>query len=73
MSEETLVAILVKETPKVQFRVYYVSKAFHDSETNYNQTKKLAYNLLMASSKLRQYFQSYHIVVLTDQPLREIL
>ena len=27
----------------------------------------------MASRKLRQYFQSHHIVILTDQPIKEIL
>ena len=35
--------------------------------------EKLAYSLLMASRKLRQYFQSHHITVLIDQPLKEVL
>ena len=33
----------------------------------------LAYSLIMASRKLRQYFQSHPITVLTDQPLKEVL
>ena len=72
-SKETLVVILLKETSKGQLLVYYVSKALHDSELNYSQIEKLAYSLLMASRKVRQYFQSHHIIVLVDQPLREVL
>ena len=33
----------------------------------------MTYSLLMASRKLRQYFQSHQITVLTDQPLKEVL
>ena len=72
-SEKTLAAVLIKETTKGQLPVYYVSKALHDSELNYNKIEKLAYSLLMASKKLRQYFQSHHITVVTDQPLKEVL
>ena len=50
--EETLVIVLVKETPKGQFHVYYISKALHNLEFNYNRIEKLAYSLLMASRKL---------------------
>ena len=63
-SEETLAAVLIKETTKGQLLVYYVSKALHDSELNYSKIEKLAYSLLMASRKLRQYFQSHHILCL---------
>ena len=72
-SEETLAAVLIKETSKGQLPVYYVSKALHDSEFNYNKIEKLAYSFLTASRKLRQYFQSHHITILTDQPLKEVL
>ena len=52
-SEETLVAVLIKETPKGQFLIYYVSKTLHDFEFNYSKIKKLAYSLITASKKLR--------------------
>ena len=48
-SEETLAIVLVKETLKGQFSIYYVSKAFHNSELNYSRIEKLAYFLLMIS------------------------
>jgi len=30
--------------------------------------EKFAYALLIASRKLRPYFESHHVIVLTDQP-----
>ena len=62
-----------QRNPKRSIPIYYVSKAFHDSELNYSRIEKLTYSLLMASRKLRQYFQSHHVTVLTDQPLKEVL
>ena len=72
-SDETLATVLIRETSSGQLLVYYVSKALHTSEFNYSRIEKLAYSLLMASQKLRQYFQSHHVVVLIDQPFREVL
>ena len=65
--------MLIKETPKGQLPVYYVSKALNDSEFNYSKIEKLAYSLLTTFRKLKQYFQSHYITVLTDQPLKEVL
>ena len=54
--EETIVAVLIKETSKGQLPIYYVNKVLHDSELDYSQIEKLIYSLLMVSRKLRQYF-----------------
>ena len=72
-SDETLATVLIKEVSRKQLSMYYVSKALHLSELNYNKIEKLAYTLIMAFRKLRQYFQSHHIVIFTDQPIKEIL
>ena len=40
---------------------------------NYSLLEKLTYALVMASRKLRPYFEAHKIVVLTDQPLRNVL
>ena len=52
-SEETLAAVLIRDTLKGQFPIYYVSKALHDSELNYSKIEKLVYSLIMASKKLK--------------------
>ncbi|KAK0587832.1 hypothetical protein LWI29_029584 [Acer saccharum] len=44
-----------------------------EAETRYRDMEKLALSLIVASRKLRPYFQSHPIVVLTNQPLRQVL
>jgi hypothetical protein len=35
--------------------------------------EKVLYAVLMASRKLRRYFQAYHIIVPSSQPLKDIM
>jgi hypothetical protein len=35
--------------------------------------EKVLYAVLMASMKLRHYFQAYHIIVPSSQPLKDIM
>ncbi|XP_038678408.1 uncharacterized protein LOC119979856 [Tripterygium wilfordii] len=44
-----------------------------DAETHYTEAEKFALALVTAAQKLRPYFQAHTIVVLTDQPLKNIL
>ncbi|KAL8134606.1 hypothetical protein AgCh_009579 [Apium graveolens] len=64
---------LEKEELKIQEPVYYVSKILHGAELNYSTIEKFALALVMASRKLRPYFQAHQIEVLTNQPLRNII
>ena len=73
VSSHTVSTTLVQEEDKVQKPVYYVSKKLAAAERNYPKIEKLAYSLLIASRKLRHYFQAHPIVVYTDQPLRQVL
>ena len=66
-------AVLVHEDEGKQSPIYYVSKALLDAETRYNQLEKLALALIIAARKLRPYFQSHPITVLTSFPLKNIL
>ena len=49
---------LIREEGKTQFPVYYISQAFQDDEAKYPRIKKIAFALIVASCKLRPYFQS---------------
>jgi hypothetical protein len=53
--------------------VYYVSEVLHEAKTRYLETHKLLYVVLVASRKLRHYFQAHRVVVVTSFPLRAIL
>ncbi|KAK2999168.1 hypothetical protein RJ639_022612 [Escallonia herrerae] len=44
-----------------------------DVETRYSKIDKIALALIISARRLRPYFQSHTIIVLTDQPLRKVL
>jgi ribonuclease HI len=73
VADEVVSAALVKEKSQVQNPIYFVSKALQGSELNYQRLKKVAYSLLLASRRLRPYFQCYPITVRTNQPIRQVL
>jgi hypothetical protein len=58
---------------KKQAPVYFVSKVLSPSKKNYTELEKVLYAVLMASRKLRHYFQAYHIIVPSSQPLKDIM
>jgi hypothetical protein len=57
----------------IQKPVYYVSEVLHEAKARYLETHKLIYAVLVASRKLRHYFQAHRVVVVTFFPLRAIL
>ena len=57
----------------VQKPVYYVSEVLHEAKARYLEMHKLIYAILIASRKLRHYFQAHRVVVVTSYPLRAIL
>ena len=57
----------------VQRPVYYVSEVLHEAKARYLETHTLLYVVLVASRKLRHYFQAHMVVVVTSFPLRAIL
>jgi hypothetical protein len=58
---------------KKQVLVFFVSEVLSPSKRNYTELEKILYVILMASRKLRHYFQTYHIIVPSSQPLKDII
>ena len=56
VSASTVSAALIREEGKKQLPVYYVSQAFQRAESRYLRIKKIAFALIVALRKLRQYF-----------------
>ncbi|XP_060972480.1 uncharacterized protein LOC115717832 [Cannabis sativa] len=73
VSEYSISSILIREDQGKQYSVYYVSKRLLDAETRYPQMEKLAFALVIASRKLRSYFQAHSFEVLTNYPLSQVL
>jgi hypothetical protein len=57
----------------IQRLVYYISEVLHYTKTRYLEVHKLLYAVLIASRKLRHYFQAHKISVVTSYPLRAVL
>jgi hypothetical protein len=57
----------------VQRPIYFVSEVLSESKVQYPAVQKLLYVILIASRKLRHYFDEYKITVITDFPLADIL
>ena len=66
-------AALIREENKVQLPVYYVSQAFQGAEARYPHIKKITFTLIVASRKLRPYFQANPIIVMIDQPIKKAM
>ena len=64
---------LIREKGRVQKPVYYTSRALRGAEARYPQIEKLAFALIIASRKLRHYFQAHIINVMTDHPLKKAM
>jgi hypothetical protein len=75
-SHSAVSAALVQEKQdgqvKKQAPVYFVSEVLSFSKKNYTELEKVLYAVLMASRKLRHYFQTYKIVP-SSQPLKDIM
>ena len=68
------------DSPKVVARkkvvhrpVYFVSSLLQGARLRYPGVQKLIFGLIMASRKLRHYFQAHEITVVTYFPLQRIL
>ncbi|XP_074370795.1 uncharacterized protein LOC141711956 [Apium graveolens] len=73
VSNFAISGVLVREEDGVQLPIYYVSKRLADAETRYTSLEKLAYALILASRKLRPYFQAHKIEARTSYPLRQVM
>ena len=60
-------------TTLVEHPVYFVSTVLRDARERYPMQQKLLFSLLIASRKLRHYFQGHPIRVVTSYPLEQVL
>ena len=69
--KSTVSATLIREENKVQISIYFVSKLLLDAEAKYSMIEKATYAVIVAARKLRPYFDSHQVVVLTNLHLEK--
>ncbi|GJV73177.1 reverse transcriptase domain-containing protein [Tanacetum coccineum] len=72
-AKETVSAVLMTEREAKQMPIYFVSRALRGPKVNYTSMEKLVLALVHASKRLKRYFQAHPIIVITDQPIQQIL
>ena len=73
VSTTAVSAALIREENKIQRLVYYISQAFQGAKARYPWIEKITFALIVASRKLRPYFQANLIVVITYQPIKKAM
>ena len=73
VTDHAILGALIREEEKVQWPIYYIGKWLIDVETRYTEIEKMALALVITSRKLRSYFHSHTIWVLTNYTLRQVL
>ncbi|GJV37181.1 reverse transcriptase domain-containing protein [Tanacetum coccineum] len=72
-AKETVSAVLMTEGEAKQMPIYFVTRALRGLEVNYTSMEKLVLALVHASNSLKRYLQAHPIIVITDQPIQQIL
>ncbi|XP_074577531.1 uncharacterized protein LOC141833939 [Curcuma longa] len=72
-TEAAVSSVLVKEEEQGQQPVYFFSRLLKDAETRYTSLEKLAWTVVLSTRRLRPYFLSHPVTVLTNSNLGKVL
>ena len=73
VTEWAISYVLVQEQDQVQKPIYFVSKALQGPELRYQSLEKAALAVVFSAQRLRHYFHSFTLVVMTNLPIQKVL
>nr|GEZ54274.1 reverse transcriptase domain-containing protein [Tanacetum cinerariifolium] len=72
-TKEAVSTVLMTEREAKKMAIYFFSRALRGPKVNYTPMEKLVLALVHASKRLKRYLQAYLIIVITDQPIKQVL
>jgi len=65
--------VLVQEQDQAQKPIYFVSKALQGPKLRYQSLEKATLAVVFSARRLRHYFHSFTVVVMTNLPIQKVL
>jgi len=73
VTKRAISSVLVQEQDQIQKPIYFVSKALQGAETRYQALEKAALAVVFSARRLRHYFHSFTVAVMTNLPIQKVL
>jgi len=73
VTERAINLVLVQKQNQVQKPIYFVSKVLQGLEVRYQAIEKASLAVVFSARRLRHYFQSFIVIVMTDLLIRKVL
>jgi len=73
VTERPISSVLVQEQDQMQKPIYFLSKVLQGPKVRYQALEKATLTVVFSSRRLRHYFQSLTVVVMTDLPIQKVL
>nr|GEU81220.1 hypothetical protein [Tanacetum cinerariifolium] len=71
-AKEAVSAVLITKREAQQMPIYFVNRALRGPEVNCTSMEKLVLGLVYTSKRLKRYFQVHPIIVIMDQPIKQV-
>jgi len=71
--EKAISSVLLQEQDQVQRAIYFVGMVLQGPEVRYQALEKAALAVVFSARRLRHYFQTFTVIVMTDLPIRKVL
>ncbi|GJR09262.1 reverse transcriptase domain-containing protein [Tanacetum coccineum] len=72
-AKEAISVVFMTEREAKQMPIYFISRALRGPKVNYTSMEKLVLALVHANKHLKRYFKAHPIIVVTDQPIKQVL
>jgi len=73
VTERAVSTVLVQEQDQAQRPIYFGSKVLQGPEVRYQALEKAYLAVVFSARRLRHYFHSFTVVVMTDLPIQKVL